>query len=195
MPLTPPLRRTALVAHVVSSIGWLGAIAAFLVLSITALRDDRGSVVVACYVAMDVVGRYLLVPMSLFTLVTGLVQSLGTSWGLFRHYWVVAKLGLTFLATVGLLVHQYTLVGAAAARAAVSIPDRELDRLGVLLARDAALAIGVLLAATVLSIFKPWGPIREDSRALQWAGWALAAAVAIFLAVHLLSGGAGQHGG
>jgi hypothetical protein len=196
MPLTPPLRRSALVAHVVSSIGWLGAVAAFLVLSITAMRDDSGSVVVACYVAMDVVGRYLIVPMSLLTLLTGLVQSLGTSWGLFRHYWVVTKLGLTVLATVGLLVHQYTLVAAAAARAStVSIPDLDLDRLGVMLARDAALAIGVLLAATVLSIFKPWGPIREDSRALQWAGWALAAAVAIFLAMHLLSGGASHHGG
>ena len=59
MPLTPSLRRTALVAHVVSSIGWLGTVAAFLVLSVTALRDESGSVVVACYIAMDVVGRYL----------------------------------------------------------------------------------------------------------------------------------------
>jgi hypothetical protein len=194
MLMTPSQRRTALVAHVVCSVGWLGAVAAFLVLSITALRDDSRSVVVACYLAMDVVGRYVIVPMSVLTLASGLLQSLGTVWGLFRHYWVVAKLGLTVLATIGLLVHQYTLVAAAAARASsVAVPDAELDRFGWMLARDASLAILVLLAAAVLSIFKPWGPIREDSRVLRWAGWALAAAVAIFLVVHLLSGGAAHH--
>lgn len=192
--MTPSQRRTALVAHVVCSVGWLGAVAAFLVLSITALRDDSGSVIVACYLAMDVVGRGVIVPLSVLTLASGLVQSLGTVWGLFRHYWVVAKLALTVLATIGLLVHQYTLVATAAARASsVTVPDAELDQLGWMVARDASLAVLVLLAAAVLSIFKPWGPILKGSRALRWGVWAFTAAVAIFLAVHLLSGGASHH--
>lgn len=193
--MSPLLRRAALVAHVVSSVGWLGAVAAFLVLSIAALRSDDASLVRGCYLAMDVIGRYLIVPMSLLTLLTGLTQSMGTAWGVFRHYWVVAKLVISVLATIGLLIHQYTLVAAAAARAAVAdLPNAVLDDLGFKLARDASLAIAVLLIATILSIFKPWSPIRETTRAVRWIGWTLAAAVLTFAAVHLISGGGMRHG-
>ena len=43
--------------------------------------------------------------MSIAALLTGIVQSLGTSWGLFRHYWVLAKVLITAVATVLLLAH------------------------------------------------------------------------------------------
>jgi len=38
--------------------------------------------------------------MSLAALATGLVQSLGTEWGLLRYYWVLGKLFLTIFATI-----------------------------------------------------------------------------------------------
>lgn len=44
-------------------------------------------------------------PFSLAALLTGVVQSVGTAWGLLRHYWVIAKLLITVLATLLLLVH------------------------------------------------------------------------------------------
>ena len=65
MTLSPRVRRIALVAHIVSSVGWLGAVAAFLVLSVVGLRNSDGEVIRACYVAMDLLGRYLMVPISL----------------------------------------------------------------------------------------------------------------------------------
>lgn len=57
------------------------------------------------YLAMEVTGWYVIVPLAFAALLTGLVQSLGTTWGLFRHYWVLAKLALTALATLLLLLH------------------------------------------------------------------------------------------
>lgn len=54
----------------------------------------------AAYLAMDLTGRFVIVPLSLGSLLTGRVQSLGTTWGLFRHYWVLMKFQITILATV-----------------------------------------------------------------------------------------------
>ena len=54
---------------------------------------------------MEPVALYGIVPLSLATLLTGVIQSLGTPWGLFRHYWVVVSLVVTAFATVVLILH------------------------------------------------------------------------------------------
>ncbi|UXY25308.1 hypothetical protein [Streptomyces sp. HUAS TT20] len=103
--MPPALRRLALTAHVTSSVGWLGSVAAFLVLAVVGLTGEDAQRVRGAYLAMEVTGWYVIVPLAFAALLTGLVQSLGTTWGLFRHYWVLAKLALTALATLLLLLH------------------------------------------------------------------------------------------
>lgn len=88
-------RRLTLILHIVTSVGWLGAVAAFLVLSMVGLNSEDNSLVRAAFASMDLLGRYLIVPLSLAALSSGILQSLTTQWGLFRHYWVVTKLALT----------------------------------------------------------------------------------------------------
>ena len=78
MTLPPRLRKLALAAHVTGSVGWVGAIAAFLVLAIIG-RDDQ--LVRAAYIAMDVIARFVIVPLAFASLVTGIISSLGTAWG------------------------------------------------------------------------------------------------------------------
>ena len=78
MTMTPPLRKFALTAHVVSSVGWLGAVAVFLGLSIAGMTSQNLETVRAAYLAMESVGLFVLVPFSLASLLTGLAQSLGT---------------------------------------------------------------------------------------------------------------------
>lgn len=197
MLFSPRTRRVSLIAHVTSSVGWLGAVAAFLVLSVIGLRTSDNELLRACYVAMDLLGRFLIVPMSLLALSTGVTQSLMTHWGLFRHYWVVTKLVLTVGATALLLLHQYTAVAAASTlvlgEAAVS--GVQLSQLGRQLTMDAALAIGVLMMATVLSILKPWGVIRVGRRSVAWyAASALGLGLVVIIIVHLAGGGMGRHG-
>ncbi len=109
MTMTPRLRKLALTAHVTSSVGWLGGIATVLALAVTGLASQDAQLVRAAYVAMEPIGWFVLVPLSLASLLTGLVQSLGTTWGLFRHYWVVAKLLINVFATVLLLMYMQTL--------------------------------------------------------------------------------------
>ncbi len=98
------LRKHVLFAHVVSSVGWVGAVIAYLALVGAALTSGDAQTVRAAFIAMEVT-FFALVPLALAALLTGVVQSLGTTWGLFRHYWVLFKLGLTVLATVVLVLH------------------------------------------------------------------------------------------
>jgi hypothetical protein len=159
MSMSPTVRKLALTAHVTSSVGWLGAVAAFLVLSIAGLKSREIETVRGAYVAMDLIGRYAIVPLSLAAFVTGIIQSLGTPWGLFRHYWIVAKLVLTLSATALLLLHQFTAVAGAARLVSASAPATmpEVGRWGTQLVGDAIAALVVLIAITVIAVFKPWG--------------------------------------
>jgi len=105
-----------------------------------------------------VLGQFI-VPLSFAALLTGLVQSLGTHWGLFRHYWVLVKFALTIGATILLLLHQFTAVAGAARRVSGSSAGTlpEVGRLETQLVGDAALAVLVLLITTTLLVYKPWG--------------------------------------
>src|SRR5262245_60380762 len=136
--MTPALRKLNLTAHVTSSVGWLGAVAGFLALSIAGLASRDAEIVRSAYIAMNLIGLFVIVPLGAVALLTGVVQSLGSHWGLFRHYWVLVKFVLTVAATVLLLLHQFTAVARAARRvsgvAAGAWP--EVGRLGTQLVGD-----------------------------------------------------------
>jgi hypothetical protein len=59
--------------------------------------SEDAQIVRAAYLAMHLTTWFVIVPLCLAALLTGIVQSLGTTWGLFRHYWVVTKILLTVL--------------------------------------------------------------------------------------------------
>lgn len=152
MTLGPRLRKLVLTAHVVCSVGWLGAIAGFLALAVASLTSDEAETVRAAYLAMELIGWFVLVPLALASLLTGLVQSLGTHWGLFRHYWVLFKLLINVVATILLLIYTQTLDAFAdTARAS----DHLLRNLSPTLHASAALVL--LLVATTLAVYKPRG--------------------------------------
>lgn len=111
--MTPRLSKLNLTAHVSFSVGWLGAVAVFLVLGIIGLNSQDAQRVRAAYIAMELAGWFVILPLSFASLVTGIVQALGTTWGLFQHYWVLAKLLITILATILLLVHMRPIVRVA----------------------------------------------------------------------------------
>jgi hypothetical protein len=156
MTTSPRLRKFALTAHISSSVGWLGAVAGFLALAITGLTGQDAQIVRAAYLGTDWIGWFVLVPLSFASLLTGLVQSLGTEWGLFRHYWILAKLLINVLGNVGLLMFML-LFGSVVA----TVPASALDDVGELRSPSpllhAGVALLVLLVATVLSVYKPRG--------------------------------------
>jgi hypothetical protein len=161
--LPPTARKVTLTAHVVASVGWLGAVAAFLVLAVTAVTSPDVALSRGLYPAMDVLGRLVLVPLSLLSLATGLLQALGTSWGLVRYWWVVVKLVITLAAALVLLAYLGTL--RTLADAAAHPADGSADLLPSLSpVVHAGAATLVLLVAAVLSVFKPRGLTRYGWR-------------------------------
>jgi hypothetical protein len=166
MLLKPGLRKFALTAHITTSVGWLGAAVGFLAHAIAGLTSQDAQMVRAAYLVMELTGWYVLVPLSLASLATGLIQSLGTKWGLFRHYWVLAKFLLTLVATIILLTFMRGFSGL------VSVAlDSELSGVNLGSGHGAAspvvhasAGILVLLVCVTLSIYKPWGKTPWDRR-------------------------------
>jgi len=121
--MTPTLRKLTITAHVAFSVGWLGAVAAFLALSIAGLTSRDAEVVRGAYLSMDLISRFVIIPMCFAALATGLLQALGTPWGLFRYYWILMKFGLAIFATIALLIHQFAVMAVAAKRVSGAAPE------------------------------------------------------------------------
>ena len=153
------LRKFALTSHVTFSVGWPGAVAAYLALAIVGLTSQDSEMARAAYRAMEVIGWLVIVPCSAATLLSGVVQSLGTEWGLFRYYWIIAKLSLTVAATGVLLVHIPSVSRMARIAVATALSTGDFHMLRVQLVVHAVGALLVLLTATALSVYKPWGRI------------------------------------
>ena len=153
--MSPRLRRFALTAHITASVGWLGAIIGFLALAVVGIASDDVEAVRSAYLMMEMFGWFVLVPFAIASLVTGLVQSLGTKWGLFRHYWVLAKLLINLFATVVLLAYMQTLRELSEITAAAPADLNAIRSPSPLIHAGAALAL--LLVAMILAVYKPRG--------------------------------------
>lgn len=155
MTMKPGLRKVVLTAHVVSSVGWLGAIAAFLALAVVGLTSQDAQTVRGVYLAMERAAWFVLVPLAFASLLTGLVQALGTTWGLFRHYWILFKLLINVFATIVLLTYMETFRFMADVAADPSADLSVVRNASPVLHASAALLL--LLAAATLAVDKPRG--------------------------------------
>lgn len=156
-------RKILLIAHISSSVGLLGAVAGFLLLAITGLISPDPQLVRSVYPAMDLITRLLILPLVAASLVIGVAQSLVTPWGLFRHWWIIVKLGVNLIILAVLLV-QMPGIRHVAEVAASSTP---LDTLFGLRASFVVHATGGLLALLIplgLSVYKPRGLTRYGWR-------------------------------
>ena len=173
MMMSPGLRKFALTVHITSSVGWMGAVIAYLVLDLTVVASQDAQTVRAAYVAMDLIVSKAIVPLALAALLTGLIMSLGTKWGLFRHYWVLISLLLTVLAVVVLLIETQTISRLTDIAANPTTSDGDLRALPGTLVHSVGGTV-VLLVIQALNIYKPqgltpygWRKQREQRMARQ----------------------------
>src|SRR6266545_701906 len=154
MTMTPSLRKFALTVHLAFSVCWIGAVVAYLALGVSAVTSRDAQTVRAAWIAMELTGWFVIVPLALAALLTGLVMSLGTPWGLFRHYWVLISLVLTIFSIVVLLLHMPTV--SSLAKVAREAEGADLARLGGDLFHP-GVGLLVLLVITALNVYKPRG--------------------------------------
>jgi len=114
------------------------------------------------------ISRFIVIPMCFAALATGLLQALGTPWGLFRYYWILVKFGLAIFATIALLIHQFAVMAVAAKRVSGAATETlfaaDFGPLKTELVRAPSLAILLLLVVTTLGVYKPWGLTRYGRR-------------------------------
>lgn len=207
--MTPGLHKFALTAHLTFSVGWIGAVVAYLALGVSAVTSQDVQTVRAAWIAMELTGWFVIVPLALAALLTGLVMSLGTPWGLFRYYWTLITLVLTIFSTIILLLHMPTV--SSLADVAREADGADLGRLGGDLLHP-GLGLVVLLVITALNVYKPRGmtryglrkqrerheraPIRESTIRKPWASYVILGLICLallFVILHLINGGQGGH--
>jgi|SRR5258706_11953928 len=164
MMLTPAVRKFALAAHIMSSIGWFGAVAVFLALAVAGMTSKDARLVRASYLSMELTTWSVIVPLAFLSLLSGVVSSLITNWGLFRYYWVLLKLLMTTFATIVLLIHTQPIGLLAAAAKTMSPFTSALQSQQLLMVTASSATVVMLIVLTVLSVLKPPGVIRLGAR-------------------------------
>jgi len=218
--MNPKGRKLLLMTHITVSVGWIGAVLAYLALVIAAMTGHSDPLLRGAWIGLELIGWYVLVPLAFAALISGIGIALGTPWGLVRHYWVVISLLLTVGATAVLVQHMTTVSSFASMAADAAMADVS-GVLGPALRGEllhAGLGLVILLGIETMNVYKPRGltaygrrrsGVVADStshavgrgelatpRVPRWvhAVWIHAAALLLVLAVmHLAGGGLQLH--
>ncbi|MCR5882203.1 hypothetical protein LRS03_04745 [Rhizobacter sp. J219] len=203
MIFSPRWNRMVFMIHVTTSVAWIGAVACFLALAIVGYTSRHQQVVQAAYISMDLITWFVILPLSLASPVSGIVQGLGTAWGLLRHYWVAVKLFITIPSCVLLLLHMAPTSRLAAASVEGALDDQGAASLRMQIIGDSAAAVFVLLIVTALSVYKPKGltaagaaakaRLRDTPRWINVLRWVAIVAGVVFLVAHLSGHGLHAH--
>ncbi len=158
--LRPRSRKLWLTLHVGFSVGWLGAAMAMLVLAIVGASASNPMLRHYAYEIMHIFDLAIVIPLVLLALITGLVMSLGTKWGLVRYWWVLVKFAIALSIPLFAAVQESLWVREAVA-ATRADPAADLAGTDVRLwVCFIVFSLLLLWTATALSSYKPWGKTR-----------------------------------
>ncbi|MBP1990545.1 hypothetical protein [Paenibacillus eucommiae] len=161
-------RKWLLLAHLLFSAIMFGGAVFFLILSITAATTSDEGILKACYTGMHVLAKTSVRASAIGALITGILLSMLTSWGLFKYYWIMAKEGLMIISILLGPISMETLtlkaVTLTSEAGLSSLHDPAFALNSGLLWSGIILQIVSIGSMFVISVFKPWGPRRPKSR-------------------------------
>jgi hypothetical protein len=165
MTLRPKTRKLLVATHVLVSAAALGLYLTLLVLAVAGLRGGERETMLIAYKSMDIFGDWLIIPINLLVLVSGLVLGIGTKWGLVRYYWVATKLLLTLgLATASIFGLRARIAEAVGAADTLPTGALSVGGIGIVLVVLVPVALAIYGTTTVLSVYKPWGMTKRGKR-------------------------------
>lgn len=165
LPLMPRrIRKIILTLHVIFAVGWLGTDFAMLDLGITGFSSSSLETMRESYLSMERIGGFVVIPVALCAVLTGILLGLGTRWGLLRYHWVTVKLviglGALTLAALPLQIQLHTAATAVQKTGATT----DIGFVQYTLVIAPSLALIIYSSNVVLSIYKPWGMSRYGKR-------------------------------
>lgn len=158
--LPPPWRKLLLAGHVTVSVGLLGTDSAVLTL---VASGWLGTKPITVYPAAHMIGTYLLLPLALLAVLTGVALGLLTRWGLLRYWWVLISLVAT---SAGTLLAVFVLLPELDSAASAATADQPVTAPSGLVV-DSGAACLVLAGTVLISYYKPLGRIRGTGRQNQ----------------------------
>lgn len=154
-------RRGVLTVHILGAGAWVGIDVVLGVLVFTALLTSSTATEALCYRALELFAVWPLLTAGLVTLASGVLLGLGTLYGLVRYKWVAVKLALNVvLVTLVVPALRPGLADAAAYGELLAAGGSGGTDVGNLVFPPVVSGLA-LVAATVLSVFKPWGRLRR----------------------------------
>ncbi|AJY73524.1 hypothetical protein [Paenibacillus beijingensis] len=161
-------RRWLLTLHLLFVAIMFGVAIVFLILSITAANTNDEGVLKACYASMHLLAETSVRASTIGALVTGILLSVLTQWGLFRFYWIIVKEGLTILAIVlgpvGMYFWTLKAVTMTSAEGLGALQNPSFHVNSGQLWTGIILQILSIAAMFVISVFKPWGSRTQKKR-------------------------------
>jgi hypothetical protein len=161
-------RRWLLSAHLLFSAIMFGGAVAFLILSITAVNTSDEGVLKACYTSMHVLAKTSVRASTIGALVTGILLSVLTQWGLFKFYWIIAKQGFMLLAILlGPISMEFLTLRAVTITSSEGLNALNNPSFTV---NNGLMWIGIIVQIVcvggmfVISVFKPWGARKLKNR-------------------------------
>ncbi|MBP1949076.1 hypothetical protein [Virgibacillus litoralis] len=155
LSITP--KRWLKTCHILFAAIMLGNMVTFLLLSITIAISENGQLIESSYQVMHLLSKTSVKASTFGTIITGILLSIWTKWGLFKFYWIIAKELLTIpvfaLNLWGMYywtLQAFKLIESSGARTDVFIVQAELW-IGIII------QLISLLLMFGLSVFKPWG--------------------------------------
>ena len=161
-------KRWLLSAHILCAVAWLGAALCSLIFSLTALFTIDAHLLNATYVFADILDKAILRGGAIGALITGILLSVLTQWGLIRFYWIIVKEIVSVLCiVVGIIISGWNdnaisltaHKGLQVFHNPLYLTNRTLVFMGI------CFQILALSGVIVISVFKPWGQRkRQESR-------------------------------
>nr|CEL17482.1 Flavodoxin reductases (ferredoxin-NADPH reductases) family 1; Vanillate O-demethylase oxidoreductase [Kibdelosporangium sp. MJ126-NF4] len=163
-----PKARKALVAtHVIASASWVGITATIVAMSVVAMTTRDAEVMLVTYRLMESFDLTLLPWANFASTLSGIAVGIVTPWGLVRYYWVAIKLAISVSILVlafGFLHNRLVAAAADADRLATTGAAPDLGSLPETVFGGFTFALINLVAAVLLSLYKPGGKTKRGKR-------------------------------
>ncbi|WP_340682674.1 hypothetical protein LCL61_28945 [Amycolatopsis coloradensis] len=162
--LSPGKRKLWVMLHVGLSVSWLGIAISMVVLSTVGYATENAELRHGAYELMHIFDLFIVIPTMMLSIITGLVVSLGSKWGLAKHWWVLLKLVIALgIPAVAIVESQW--VQELAER--TLDPAAEPGATGLTLMICMIVFSAALWTATYLSVFKPGGKTRWGKKNIE----------------------------
>ena len=145
--------------HILCACMWIGA-AIILCLMNLFLKATEGMKLYGIDVSMKFIDDFIIIPGANGALLTGLIYSVFTGWGWFKHKWIIVKWCITIFGVIfgtfwlGPWVNGFVSISKIQGLAALTDPAYLYNRYMVLY--WGSFQLSTLIFALFLSVFKPW---------------------------------------